>query len=346
MNRISYLTVLLQVFALSAITALPPKSDRSALSRNLPLFKNGRGPGDVNLGIDQNFLCPGYGVYPHPQYCELYYTCYYGEPTYLWHCNSNWLFDLTYNGCNFPEQTDCGNRVRPDASSTTTAATTTTTRTTTTTSSPFTCPANGFYPINPNECSSQYYNCVDGVAYIQTCPGGGVFDPIRNVCVPADQANCGFVCPEQDGFYPIPGQCTGNYYSCVSGVAYERTCPGDSIFDPEKLVCVPSGSASCSVGASSTVTSSTTSRNPTDTGTQSTIPTTTTTWTTTTTKAPGSFSCPNNLYGVYPDPDDCHFYYECISGTAIHRECPAGLYYNPNTKTCDYPDNVPSCPAI
>jgi Chitin binding Peritrophin-A domain len=72
--------------------------------------------GDINLGVS-DFKCPpGYVIYPHPQQCELYYTCYNTEPTYLWQCRSNLLFDLVYDGCNWPEQTYCGNRTRPDRS--------------------------------------------------------------------------------------------------------------------------------------------------------------------------------------------------------------------------------------
>lgn len=68
---------------------------------------------DINLGVS-DFKCPtGHSIYPHPQRCELYYTCYNTEPTYLWQCRSNLLFDLVYNGCNWPEQTYCGNRTRP-----------------------------------------------------------------------------------------------------------------------------------------------------------------------------------------------------------------------------------------
>lgn len=70
--------------------------------------------GDINLGVS-DFKCPtGYTVYPHPQQCELYYTCYNTQPTYLYQCRGNLLFDLVYDGCNWPEQTYCGNRTRPD----------------------------------------------------------------------------------------------------------------------------------------------------------------------------------------------------------------------------------------
>lgn len=69
------------------------------------------------VGVDLDFNCPGLGVWPHPVLCEQYYTCYYNEPTYLWRCSGNSLFDIAHYGCNYPELTDCGDRISPDDSS-------------------------------------------------------------------------------------------------------------------------------------------------------------------------------------------------------------------------------------
>lgn len=30
----------------------------------------------------------------------------------------------------------------------------------------FTCPGNGFFPLSPTACSTTFYNCVGGIAYI------------------------------------------------------------------------------------------------------------------------------------------------------------------------------------
>jgi len=62
----------------------------------------------------------------------------------------------------------------------------------------------------------------------------------------------------------------------------------------------------------------------------------------TTAKAPttnGPFVCPGD--GLFPDPKDCNMYYDCSNGNAFHMRCPAGLYFNPKTSTCDFPFNVP-----
>ena len=69
---------------------------------------------DIDLGeVDYN--CPGTGALP-AQDCDKYYTCYEGTPVHLWQCRLDYLFDLRYDGCNFPEQVDCGNRTRPGGS--------------------------------------------------------------------------------------------------------------------------------------------------------------------------------------------------------------------------------------
>lgn len=47
--------------------------------------------------------------------------------------------------------------------------------TTSSPSGPFICPGNGLFK-NPTDCNS-YYNCWAGVAYLQNCQTGLVFNP-------------------------------------------------------------------------------------------------------------------------------------------------------------------------
>ena len=149
--------------------------------------------------------------------------------------------------------------------------------------STFTCPQpDGFFPI-PGACSSEFYSCIAGVPYVEKCPGNSIFDPVLLYCVPAESASCNdvtpqetttvstttdpvFTCPAIDGFYPIPGQCTGQYYVCIAGDLYVQNCPGTSIFDPALDICVPAPVASCVT----TTTSSTKTTTP-----STTTPTTT-----------------------------------------------------------------------
>lgn len=145
---------------------------------------------DINLGVS-DFQCPpGHSIYPHPQQCELYYTCYNTEPTYLWQCRSNLLFDLVYDGCNWPEQTYCGNRTRPDQSmgnlppvcsysiflmayyfphsfseTTTNIQSSVPTVATPNSPKPITCPDDGFYPAYTDSCNPVFYTCLDGYPF-------------------------------------------------------------------------------------------------------------------------------------------------------------------------------------
>lgn len=71
---------------------------------------------DILIGIDTDFECPSYGTHQHPLYCDWYYTCYYEESAYLWECRGDLLFQSSDGKCNYPELTDCGDRIRPNSS--------------------------------------------------------------------------------------------------------------------------------------------------------------------------------------------------------------------------------------
>ena len=45
-----------------------------------------------------------------------------------------------------------------------------------------------------------------------------------------------------------------------------------------------------------------------------------------------------------PDPQNCECFYHCV-GQMVHGHecCQPGLAFNPETLTCDWPFNVPSC---
>ena len=76
-----------------------------------------RGEGDIDLGPVTGFTCPnGEIVSANPDRCDQYFTCYFGEPVHLWQCFSDYLFDMNYYGCNFPQNVNCGDRPKPDGS--------------------------------------------------------------------------------------------------------------------------------------------------------------------------------------------------------------------------------------
>ncbi|CAL8122520.1 unnamed protein product [Orchesella dallaii] len=94
--------------------------------------------------------------------------------------------------------------------------------------------------------------------------------------------------------------------------------------------------------------------------------TTTTTSTTTTTPAPTfspfntpappttpdpgvDFECKED--GFFPHPSVCKKYFWCLDAPGLglvahHFTCPAGLYFNKNTDSCDYARNVPCKPGV
>ena len=52
-----------------------------------------------------------------------------------------------------------------------------------------------------------------------------------------------------------------------------------------------------------------------------------------------SFECPSS--GLFPSPDDCSIYFQCTQDGIAHQQtCASGLHFNPETKICDWPDNV------
>lgn len=50
------------------------------------------------------------------------------------------------------------------------------------------------------------------------------------------------------------------------------------------------------------------------------------------------FTCQGD--GLYPNPKDCKTYYICAQGEPILMECFAGTLFNPNSKLCDWAQNV------
>lgn len=59
--------------------------------------------------------------------------------------------------------------------------------------------------------------------------------------------------------------------------------------------------------------------------------------------------CPGDENGVYADPHSCSTFLNCAGvGTrfvrAYRQPCPKGLFFNPEEKYCDWPQNVPDCP--
>lgn len=217
----------------------------------------------------------------------------------------------------------------------------------------FVCPnPDGFFHI-PGTCGSAFIVCVGGVPYEQNCPGQNIFDPQQNACVNPNVASCNnenFKCPSSGGFYPVPGQCTNQYYTCLDGVAYVSYCPPNSLFDPILGVCVAEEFVSCRT--TTTVTTRTTIVP--DSTTTTTSPISIQSTPTTTTQGgvnPGycpvsnSFVCPGDGIFEIPGAVCCNKFYKCSNRTPYLFECPDVTIFNPSNQVCDWNYNVPGCVA-
>lgn len=137
-----------------------------------------------------DFACPPAeeGFFPHSENCEMYYGCYNHIRT-LHICTGQLLFDLEYRGCNWPEMTNCQDRIRPsDYPNTRTPPP----AGEPTTAKPFECPQiheDKRYP-DPSDCSS-YYRCVHQISYHYKCAPPLVFDDIYRACEYKENVNCG-----------------------------------------------------------------------------------------------------------------------------------------------------------
>jgi len=118
---------------------------------------------------------------------------------------------------------------------------------------PITCPKSGGVYVDGNYADpfatpascSKFYQCSKGIAYTFDCNTavtGLVFNPVTKVCdtlynVPSCIAE--FKCSAPYGNEAkIPPSCT-SYWLCADSVAYDQTCPGSLVFnpDPSRLAC-------------------------------------------------------------------------------------------------------------
>lgn len=164
----------------------------------------------------------------------------------------------------------------------------------------------------PEDCV-KYVECMNGVAFIRTCPRGQKFDRSKQTCVSTND-DCGNfgkspVCKERNGVFSKTGDCT-RFYLCSNGIAYLKSCPSSLHFNPDLKVCDwPKNVHKCGI----------------DQDTDSTCNVT------------NSIKCPPCTCRV-PDLHDCGTFYQCTTnGIACKKTCPTGLRFNPLSMTCDLP---------
>lgn len=173
-------------------------------------------------GPSLNFTCPDDGAFANEEKCEYYWICSNGEASLL-HCQLDFLFDLVYMGCNYPELTHCQDRERPphypgttypppsttstegpspttpvvtegptttenSNVTTTEEVSTTSTLRTTTTGGDFVCPGDGYF-ADPTDCQ-WFYHCAFGEPIHEKCPAGLYFNPIAQACDFPENVDC------------------------------------------------------------------------------------------------------------------------------------------------------------
>ncbi|XP_053669076.1 mucin-2-like [Anopheles marshallii] len=228
----------------------------------------------------------------------------------------------------------------------------------------FQCPAEGRYP-DPNgsqNCES-YILCIKNSIGTLTpiqflCPPTTIFSPTHGLCVSALSYSCRyetssivppttvsptvtttvvptptpFVCPAT-GRYPNPDSLyCKSYYLCLYDgklnlIGVELSCPGGSIFDNDKLRCVPSGEYQCVQGTATTGVTTTTT------------PAATTTTTTSATTISMAGTC--TMAGIFPTntANDCSSYQFCgalQTGGLVEviLKCQGNTLFDEQNKVC------------
>jgi len=207
----------------------------------------------------------------------------------------------------------------------------------------FDCPEpNGKFP-DPRQCD-KYYICKKGVAEVQYCLEGLLFDysiPNREKCVLPHNVNCGDRdlvqevtvgidprCPKANGIFNFddPAVCD-RYLNCDKGVAFEMPCPAPLLFDISIGTCVRSDDLS-------EVAKRCDEENE--------------------YLEIDGFTCPGGenigpqgllqYHPIYPHPADCQYYFTCYFGKEPNKfGCPEGKVFDTEKQQCKDPEEVSDC---
>ena len=148
----------------------------------------------------------------------------------------------------------------------------------------------------------------NGKAYPETCPGGLVFNPTIDNCDLASNYKCGKSVRHV-------GHSNHDFRSHKHR-ALIRMSDSCALLE----ICAESRSFVSDVPASTTSKPVTTKAPA-------------------TTRGPSPFDCPTSN-GLFPNPKDCHTFYQCSNGNAYLMDCPSNLEFNPVLQVCDWPENA------
>lgn len=188
------------------------------------------------------------------------------------------------------------------------------------------CPEPDGFFADAEQCD-RYYECTDNVLTEKLCPDGQVFAdlgiercdyPFNVDCTGREKlqpAVRSVNCPRANGYFAHPNNSVcDQFFFCSDGQFNPITCPTGLVFNPKTGTCSWPGEARRPGCLSTDV---------------------------------NDFECPSEgdesqgSNPLYPDEDDCQFFYICINNRDPRRTgCTTGLVFNRETKRCDKPKNV------
>lgn len=118
----------------------------------------------------------------------------------------------------------------------------------------------------------------------------------------------GVDCSTGQVYIPDPTSCN-RFYQCSNGTPYLFDCPSGLVFNPNMNVCDYPTSYNCDDPA-----------NPPE-------------------KDP--YSCPKPD-GAFPDPENCHSYYECADDVPSLEQCPGDMQFDAKVDIC-MPSKYATC---
>lgn len=129
----------------------------------------------------------------------------------------------------------------------------------------------------------------------------------------------------KDGIYflPDPEHCE-KFFECVNGDKYLFVCPPNLHFNPSINECDYPVNVGCETSTKINKISRDESESE-GTGRPPVL---------------NDPDCPEEGISYLADDENCSIYYECVDGNKYQFTCPAGLHFNLELNTCDYPNHA------
>ncbi|KHJ44484.1 chitin binding Peritrophin-A domain protein [Trichuris suis] len=175
---------------------------------------------------------------------------------------------------------------------------------------------NGSYAPSESNCTSYFYECMNGKPFLVRCPEDMMFSNKKLECVELiPQSDCwrqviNAPCYNRaSGFYPHPMDCS-KYILCIDGRELTLNCPGRLVYDPQSKTCLPSERVDLPCGAGSIT--------------------------------PPFFCDEEDEYeeDIFKDETDPTYFYRCTGGRPVRYACQEGYKFNEATLRCEIDDKL------